>query len=118
PAMLVAALEEPPDHRVVLVRHGVVGVLPIHPVAQAPGLLRLDRREAPHALLAPLDEPVDAERLDVPLRPEPQLLLDLDLHPEPLAVEAVLVAGLEALHRLVTVPQILVGPSPGMVDAH
>src|SRR5262249_12874236 len=56
--------------------------------------------------------------LDLALRAEPQLLLDLDLHPEALPVEAVLIAGAEALHGPVTVPQVFVGPPPGVVDAH
>src|SRR4030067_3822823 len=72
----------------VLVGHRVVGVVPIHPVAQANGLLRLDAGEPADPLLAALDEPGDAERFDVPLGLEAQFLLDLDLHPQPPAAEA------------------------------
>src|SRR5262249_46712255 len=87
-------------------------------------------------LLAQLDEAVDAEFLDVPLRFEgdhraggragrqlrlrllPQLLLDLHLDPQALAVEAVLVALRSAEHGAITLEDVLVGPAPGVVDSH
>ena len=77
-----------------------------------------DGGELAHPLLAQLDEPIDAVGLDVPLGGETQLLLHLHLYPEALAVEAVLVALLEALHGLVALVQVLVGASPCVVDAH
>ena len=55
---------------------------------------------------------VDAVRLYVLLGVEAHLLLHLHLHPEALAVEAVLVALLEALHGLVPLEQVLVGAGP------
>jgi hypothetical protein len=42
----------------------------------------------------------------------------LDLDPEPLAVEAVLVALLEAAQRLVALEDVLQCAAPGMVNAH
>ena len=47
-----------------------------------------------------------------------QFLLDLDLDPEALAVEAVLVAQLVAGHGEVALVGVLVGAAPGVVDAH
>src|SRR5262249_23051250 len=79
---------------------------------------RLNAREPPHPLLARLDELGDAERLDVALRLEPHLLLDLDLDPEALAVEAVLVPQLSAAQRPEPVVKVLVGAPPGVMDAH
>ncbi len=61
---------------------------------------------------------VDAVGLDVALAVEVELALDLDLDPQALAVEAVLPALVEALHRLVSLVEILVGASPRVVDAH
>ena len=43
----------------------------------------MERGEAVDALLAQLDEPVDPERLDLALVVEAELLLDLDLDPQP-----------------------------------
>jgi thioredoxin 1 len=60
-----------------------------------------------------LGEPV---LLDLALRVEPERLLDLDLDPEALAVEPVLVALLEAAKRLVALEQVLQRPPPGVVD--
>ncbi len=117
-AALPAPLEEHPDAVVVLVGHRVVRVVPVHPVAEAQRLLRLDARVVEDAGLAPLDELGDPVPLDVALAPEPELLLDLDLHPQPLAVEAVLVALAVAQHRVVAAEEVLVRPPPGMVDAH
>ena len=47
-----------------------------------------------------------------------EFLLDLDLDPQPLAVEAVLVAQLVAGHGEVALVGVLVGAAPGVVDAH
>ena len=58
-----------------------------------------------------LGEPV---LLDLALRVEPERLLDLDLDPEALAVEAVLVALVEAAHRLVALEDVLQRPAPGV----
>src|SRR5439155_24145126 len=58
-------------------------------------------------------EPV---RLDLRLRVETKLALDADFDPESLAVEAVLVALLIAVHRLVTLEDVLQRPAPGRVN--
>ena len=118
PAALAAHLQEVPDRVVVLVGHREVRVVPVHPVAQPDRLPGLDVGVLSDAGLAQLHEPLDAELLDVALRFEAQLLLDLHLDPQPLAVEAVLVALAEPLHRLVALEQVLVGAAPGVVDAH
>ncbi len=118
PAALPAGLEEAPDGVVVLVREGVVGVVPIHPLAEADGLLRDAVGETEHALFALLNEGGDAHRFDVALAGEAELFLGLDLHPEALAVEAVLVALLVAAHGVEALPEIFVGAAPGVMDAH
>ena len=64
------------------------------------------------------DELGDAVRLDVALAREPQVALDVDLDPQALAVEPVLVALVLAEHRVVALEEVLVGPAPGVVDAH
>ena len=65
-----------------------------------------------------LDELGDAERLDVALRGEAQVALDVDLDPQALAVEAVLVALVLAQHRVEPLVEVLVRAAPGVVDAH
>ena len=47
-----------------------------------------------------------------------QILLDFDLDPQSLAIETVLVAQLVAGHGEVALVGVLVGPAPGMMDAH
>ncbi len=96
----------------------LVGVVPVHPVAESDGLLGLDGRVGQDALLAEAHEVGDAEGLDVLLAREAQLALDVDLDPEALAVEAVLPALVLAEHGVVATEGVLVGPSPGVVDAH
>ena len=71
-----------------------------------------------HALLAALCELGEAVLLDLALRVEPQRLLDLHLDPEALAVEAVLVALVEAAQRLVALEDVLERPAPRVVHAH
>ena len=70
------------------------------------------------ALLAAFGELGEAVFLDLALRVEPERLLDLDLDPEALAVEAVLVALVEAAQRLVALEDVLERPPPGVVHAH
>ena len=117
-SLLVADLEEVPDGVVVLVRHRMIRVVPVHPVAEPDRLLGLDVREPPDALLAEIDELVDAELLDVGLGGHAEVFLDVDLDPQALTVEAVLVALLEALHGLVALEEVLVGAAPCVVNAH
>ena len=62
-----------------------------------------------------LGEPV---LLDLPLRVQAERLFDLDLHPQALAVEPVLVALVEALEGLVALEDVLQRPAPRVVDAH
>ena len=64
------------------------------------------------------DELGDPVRLDVALAREPEVALDVDLDPQALAVEAVLPALVLAEHRVESLEQVLVGPAPGVVDAH
>ena len=59
------------------------------------------------ALLAALGELGEPVLLDLALRVEAELLLDLDLDPEALAVEAVLVALVVAAERLVALEHVL-----------
>src|SRR5205814_5210860 len=54
--------------------------------------------------------------LDLALRVQSQLLLDLYLDPEPLTVEAVLVALVEAAERLVALEDVL-EDAPEVLDA-
>jgi hypothetical protein len=60
-----------------------------------------------------LGEPV---LLDLPLRVQAQLTLDADLDPEPLAVEAVLIALMVAAERLVALEDVLQRAPPRRVD--
>ena len=71
-----------------------------------------------HALLALPDEFGDAVGFDVALGVEAQLPLHGYLDPEPLTVEAVLIALPLSLHGVVTLPEVLVGSTPGVMDAH
>ena len=114
----MALRQEGPDRVVVLVGVRVVAVVPVHPHPEANGLLGDAVRETLHARLAELDEAVDPVALDVALVCEAQLLLGLDLDPQALAVEAVLVALPLAEHGVVALVEVLVGAAPGVVDAH
>src|SRR6266513_1291378 len=63
-------------------------------------------------------ELVDAVGLDVPLAVQVELALDLHFHPQALAVEPVLPALVEALHRLVALVEVLIRAAPRVMDAH
>ena len=118
PAALVAALQEGPVVRDVGIGHREVGVGPVHPLAQPPGLLRLECREMHHPLAAGTGEALETERFDLPLRVEPERLLDLDFHPQSLAVEAILESLLVAAQRSVALDDVLERAAPRMMDTH
>ncbi len=81
-------------------------------------MLRLSRRVRQHALLAEAHELGDAEGLDVALAGEAQVTLDVDLDPQPLAVEAVLPALVVPEHGVIALIEVLVRPAPGVMDTH
>ncbi len=114
----MALLEEAPDVLDVRVRERVVVVVPVHPHAEASRLVRDDLRVVGDAFLAALRELGEAVRLDVSLRAEPERLLDLDLDPEPLRVESVLVPLVEAAQGLVALEDVLERAAPRMVNSH
>src|SRR5207244_10350237 len=110
--------EEVPDVLDVVVRHRVVGVVPVHPLAEPNGLLSDDIGVFEDPLPTRLDKALETVLLNLALGVEPQLLLDLDFHPQALAIEAILVALVEALHGPEALIDILVGATPGMMHAH
>jgi hypothetical protein len=118
PAPLVDGLQEPPDVFDVRVREGVVVVVPVHPHAEPARLLGDHVAVLRHPLLAAFGKLGQAVRLDVALRVQAERLLDLHFNPKPLAVEPVLIALVEAAHRLVALKDVLERPAPGVVYAH
>ncbi len=94
------------------------GVVPIHPHPQADGLLGLHGGEVEHALFAQHDERRQAVFLDVFFRFETEVFLDVDLHPQALAIEAVLPALVVAGHGTIALKQILVRAAPRVMHAH
>ena len=85
-------VEEPPDALDVVVGHRPVGVGGVEPHADPAGQRRPVLDVAVHRLAAPLVERLDAEVLDLRLAREAELLLDLDLDRQPVAVPAGLAA--------------------------
>jgi len=86
-----------------------VRVIPVHPHAEPDRLLGLARGIGEDALLAQADELGDAVVLDVTLAREPEIPLHVDLDPEALTVEAVLIALIAAVHRPEPLEEVLVG---------
>ena len=109
--------EEPPDVLDVRVAEREVVVPPVHPLAEADGTLRQRARGTRHDLAAAPGELGEPVLLDLALRVEAELPLDADLDPEPLAVEAVLVALVEPVERLVPLEDVLQRAPPGGVDS-
>jgi hypothetical protein len=114
----MAGLEEAPDVADVGVGHRVVRPLPVHPHAEAAGLLGLDARVLGHAIATGAREAVEPVGLDLVLRVEPERLLDLDLDPQSLAVEPVLVAPVLTQRCVIALEEVLQRPPPGVVHAH
>src|SRR4029077_10080612 len=112
PAAAVDDLQELPDVLDVRVAEREVVAAPVHPLAEANRPTRERLRRLDDDLAAAARELREPELLDLALRVEPERALDPDLDPEPLAVEAVLVALVMAAQRLVALEHVLQRPSP------
>src|SRR5688500_19211500 len=86
PTLLVNELQRVPDVRDVVVAVRVIGVVPVHPLAQPDGLFGDRCGAAVDARAARTRESVDAVRLYVALAIQVALALHLHLHPPPPAV--------------------------------
>ena len=116
PVALVHLLQHPPHVFDVRVAEREVVVAPVHPLAEADRPLR-QLRGRPHDDVAALrGKRLEPVLLDLALRVEPELVLDADLDPEALAVEAVLVALVVAPEGLVALEDVLQRAAPGRVD--
>ena len=115
---LVTLLEEGPDSGDVAVVVRVVGMLPVHPLPESDRLVGDHLGVGIHSFAAGLRELRQAERLDIRLAPEPEGTLDLDFHPQSLAVVAVLVAAALVVHRVEADERIFERPTPCVVNAH
>jgi hypothetical protein len=118
PPAAVALLQEAPDVGDVRVGHREVRPLPVHPLAEPLGLPGLHARVLGDAIAAGAHEALQAVRLDVAFRVQAERLLDLDLDPQALAVEPVLVAQLLAEAGVVALEQVLQRAAPRVVGAH
>ena len=117
PAALVHGLQHPPDVLDVRVAERVVVVAPVHPLTEALAAARQVVGRADDDFTALRREAVEPVLLDLALRVQAEVALDPDLDPEPLAVEAVLVALVEAAQRLVALEDVLQRPPPRRVHA-
>ncbi len=110
-------VEQPPHALDVVVAHRGVGVGEVEPHADA----ARQRRPVLHVPLdrvpAALVEGLDAVVLDLGLAREPELLLDLDLHRQAVAVPPRLPGDVLAPHRVETGVDVLEEPGPDVVDA-
>ena len=116
PAPLVDGGQEPPDVLDVGVGEGEVVAAPVHPLPESDRPLREIGGGALDDGPAAAGELGQPELLDLALRVEAELSLDADLDPQPLAVEAVLVALVVAPERLVALEDVLERATPRRVD--
>ena len=118
PAVFVTLFEEVPDALNVEVGVGVIGVVPVHPLAQALGLFRDDAGEFLHTVHALAREFIHAIGFDIALAGEAQLLFHLDLDPESLRIKAIAIVSIASFHGVVFYKGILQRSSPDMVNTH
>ncbi len=115
--LLPELFQDPPEGLNVLVLHGHVGVLQVHPEGHALGQGFPLVQVLPDRLLAHLVEASHAVLLDLGLAGEPQALLHLQLHGQAVGVPAPFAQDVVALHGLVAGEHVLEGPGQHMVDA-
>ena len=115
---LVPQLAHQPPHRLdVVVGQRPVGVLGVDPGAGPRGERRPVLDVAVHRLAAALVELGDAVRLDLVLGVQAELLLDLELDRQAVAVPAALAGHVAAPHGLEAGVEVLEHPGPHVVEA-
>ena len=110
-ALLPDGLERPPDGLDVVVAERVVGVARVDPEADPLGQLVPLVDVAQHRLPAARVELGDAVSLDIRLGGEAELLLDLELHRQAVAIPARLAGHEVAAHRAVAGKDVLEDPA-------
>jgi hypothetical protein len=110
-------LQELPDVLDVRVAEGEVVAPPVHPLPEPDRAARQRLGGLDDHVAAAPRELLEAERLDLALRVQAERALDPHLDPEPLAVEAVLVALVEPPQPVVALEHVLQRPAPGRVNA-
>jgi hypothetical protein len=95
-----------------------LGVVPIHPHSEANRLFSLHGGKIQHALFAQDDERRKSVLFDIAFRLKPQVFFDIDFDPQTLAVETVLPALVESLHRAIALEQVLVHATPRVMNTH
>ena len=111
-------LELPPDALDVLRSKGPVGVIEVGPVPDSLGQGAPIADITKHRLLAQAGELGDADLVfDLLLPGDAEALLDLDLDWQTVGVPAGASIDTMASHRLESAEQVLVGPSPHVVQA-
>ena len=116
-AVLPHLLEQPPAGLDVVVVPGDVGVLHVRPEADALAHAGPLFHVAADALLAAFVEGGDAERFDLGLGLQAELLLDLQLHRQSVCVPARFSRHGVALHRLIARDQVFEDARHHVVDA-
>ena len=96
----------------------LIGIVPVHPVTQADGLLGLYGGITQDTRLTFAHKLLQAELLDVFLGGKAHFLFDFNFHPQTLAIKAVLVAQFLAAHGLEAQEQVFIGAPPAVMHAH
>src|ERR1035437_8593136 len=114
-----------PNHVVIFIRHGVVRMIPVHKITQTLALFGLNCAEFCYSLLTKLNKFSNAGFLislnkifDIFFISYFQLFFYFDFHPQALTIKAVLESLFVSTHIPKPLPEVLVGPSPGMVNTH
>ena len=118
PAALVANLQEMPYRSDVQIGIGEIGMIPIHPLTETLALFGDYAREFFNAVHALCGEFVDAVLNDVALDLDTEILLGLNLYPQALRIETVLILAGLTEHRVILDVHVLHRSAPGMVDTH
>src|SRR5580704_1109721 len=93
-------------------------IVPITPISQANRLLGLPCRVSENALLAGTNEVLNAVVANLALGLESKAFFYLNLDPQSLAVESVLIALRLAVHGVVALIHVFQGASPRVMHAH
>ncbi len=116
-ALVPHLADDPPDRFDVLVRQRPVRVLGVDPDAGSLGQRGPVLDVARDGVTTALGELGNTERLDLVLVLEPELLLDLDLDGEPMAVPSALAGDVVAAHRLEAGIEVLEHAGPDVMQA-
>ena len=107
-----------PNSIIIFIRHGIVGIFPIHPLPKSYRLLCLYRRIFHYPFFTFLDKLIYAIGFNIFFSFKTKFFFNFYLNPKALAIKTILISFIKPLHGFVPLAQVFIRSAPSMVNTH